>query len=678
MAAVEALDTEVELISASILPAESLTSTESGGWPRIVTVTNADSQRSLHITVADTYPRRGAVTIELKGNDVGREEAVEWSAQIDAFLDEWDEGDGYPLYQMLTAHILGLLVPNWHSLTTIQEQPSPPLGPTVAHHVLLTSHHLLSPTKRKDFLSLASELSLTGFSKVGHPGIYYAIGHRDDLEQWLREVKSWNWLALRQQASDVLGQLLTPLSFAEYPTTFGPKDIDPFVPLLEAAKACGNPKDLFPALKADAATKTVLRGLHEELKKRERMPLAGRFKGRDSNPFLSYLQPLEPLLSRRAVREGEEVANQLNAPTSTSQLFLPHSKHFISGFLAVEPMPIPRVAVEDALNLRWTLEPGMADQLRRITASEKQPSALPPINPMEVISLYWMDIGVDWVVNPLAIWWLDEFDDVPFADDSEVFDSVNVLPTKSKPLRLPPRVKMEQQSGTEDWGIVTPTESNLQGADLVLSTRTAVVFLNLQTLKSNAARVVDGLKTTAVYYSRVIVVFEVLPYDDQQGDGGPKDPLEEDFVKALPPFRRRLEAFRGALPAGQVLCVPDIVFACRGAAEVAGALYTLTVNECRAVGGVDPAVCLEKEPSGQMMRDELKLITDFFVNAYTARLLLTVFGSLTDLIRRSKEARGVFGELIDPAVWARFYARPHPATFRLRSNLPPVPKNPAF
>ncbi|WOO77410.1 RWD domain-containing protein 2B [Vanrija pseudolonga] len=197
MAAVEALDTEVELISASILPAESLTSTDSGAWPRIVTVTNAESQRSLHIAVTDAYPLRGAVTIELKGNDVGRDEAAEWSAQIDAFLDEWDEGDGYPLYQMLTAHILPLLVPNWDALTTIQEQPSPPLGPTVAHHVLLTSHHLLSPTKRKDFISLASELSLTGFSKIGHPGIYYAIGHRDDLDEWLREVKSWNWLALR-------------------------------------------------------------------------------------------------------------------------------------------------------------------------------------------------------------------------------------------------------------------------------------------------------------------------------------------------------------------------------------------------------------------------------------------------------------------------------------------------
>lgn len=69
--------------------------------------------------------------------------------------------------------------------------------PAIPHHVLVTSHHLLSPTKRKNFLALASRLSLTGYSKVGHPGIYYAIGDKEDLEEWLREVKSWNWLALR-------------------------------------------------------------------------------------------------------------------------------------------------------------------------------------------------------------------------------------------------------------------------------------------------------------------------------------------------------------------------------------------------------------------------------------------------------------------------------------------------
>jgi hypothetical protein len=73
----------------------------------------------------------------------------------------------------------------------------PDQADSTPHHVLIVTHHLISPTKRKDLLHLASSLNLVGFSKIGHPGILYAQGERDDLAEWLREVKSWNWLALR-------------------------------------------------------------------------------------------------------------------------------------------------------------------------------------------------------------------------------------------------------------------------------------------------------------------------------------------------------------------------------------------------------------------------------------------------------------------------------------------------
>ncbi|WOO77411.1 uncharacterized protein LOC62_01G000990 [Vanrija pseudolonga] len=87
--------------------------------------------------------------------------------------------------------------------------------------------------------------------------------------------------ATEKLAAEALEQLLKPLSLAEYPTTYGPKDTDPFVPLLEEAKARGNHNDLFPTPKADAATKAVLRGLYEELKKREGRSLADRLKIND-------------------------------------------------------------------------------------------------------------------------------------------------------------------------------------------------------------------------------------------------------------------------------------------------------------------------------------------------------------------------------------------------------------
>lgn len=45
---------------------------------------------------------------------------------------------------------------------------------------------------------------MLGFGKVGHPGIIYADGDLDDLEGFVREVKSWQWLALRLRVLEAL------------------------------------------------------------------------------------------------------------------------------------------------------------------------------------------------------------------------------------------------------------------------------------------------------------------------------------------------------------------------------------------------------------------------------------------------------------------------------------------
>lgn len=115
-----------------------------------------------------------------------------------------DIDDSYPLYQLLTTHVLPILAPSSPSVKAASPPPSnnsvDPSSDT-PHHALLTSHHLLSSTKRKDLISLSSSLSLVGFAKRGHPGIMYATGTKDDLIEWIREVKSWNWLALRVRLS---------------------------------------------------------------------------------------------------------------------------------------------------------------------------------------------------------------------------------------------------------------------------------------------------------------------------------------------------------------------------------------------------------------------------------------------------------------------------------------------
>jgi len=64
------------------------------------------------------------------------------------------------------------------------------------YHALLTSHHLLSKTKRRQLQKWTSGLSLRGFAKVGHPGVIYCEGKQAHVEEFVSNVKGLQWLAL--------------------------------------------------------------------------------------------------------------------------------------------------------------------------------------------------------------------------------------------------------------------------------------------------------------------------------------------------------------------------------------------------------------------------------------------------------------------------------------------------
>lgn len=107
----------------------------------------------------------------------------------------------YELVTQLTASLHeSLASPSFPLLaTTTTVAPTSPsaFAPEPPYHALLTSHHLISPTKRRTLHTLSSTLSLTGFAKVGYPGVIYAEGPRESVEAFVREVKGMQWLALR-------------------------------------------------------------------------------------------------------------------------------------------------------------------------------------------------------------------------------------------------------------------------------------------------------------------------------------------------------------------------------------------------------------------------------------------------------------------------------------------------
>lgn len=70
-------------------------------------------------------------------------------------------------------------------------------SPNVLYHALFTSHHLISPTKRRNLQQWSSSLSISGFAKVGYPGVIYAEGIYENVQDLVDDIKAMQWLALR-------------------------------------------------------------------------------------------------------------------------------------------------------------------------------------------------------------------------------------------------------------------------------------------------------------------------------------------------------------------------------------------------------------------------------------------------------------------------------------------------
>lgn len=168
-----------------------------------------DEQISFEVQFPERYPEDSDVDttqaplISVSGEGISRDEHLQWQALVqDKLVEVQGNRSDYPIYQLLCMHLLPKLHENRHSIDTglsesILEQSTNLLPETAYYHALLTSHHLVSPTKRRSLQRWSSELSISGFAKVGYPGIIYAQGLQENVEEFVANIKSMQWLALR-------------------------------------------------------------------------------------------------------------------------------------------------------------------------------------------------------------------------------------------------------------------------------------------------------------------------------------------------------------------------------------------------------------------------------------------------------------------------------------------------
>ncbi|PNS14753.1 hypothetical protein CAC42_1982 [Sphaceloma murrayae] len=69
--------------------------------------------------------------------------------------------------------------------------------------LLIWSHHLLATSKRKDIISWARELHLSGFSRPGYPGAVVIEGIEVNVDEFETRIKALKWQALQVRGSEV-------------------------------------------------------------------------------------------------------------------------------------------------------------------------------------------------------------------------------------------------------------------------------------------------------------------------------------------------------------------------------------------------------------------------------------------------------------------------------------------
>lgn len=135
----------------------------------------------------------------VRGENISRYQQEHWQSIVSQSTAEVRDSE-FPIYELFSLHLL----PRLHEYDGDKHSPTSAGTPSEIHahrpeifHALLTSHHLVSVTKRKLMKGWSSDLHITGFAKVGYPGLIYAEGEKENVEEFVRNVKAMNWLALR-------------------------------------------------------------------------------------------------------------------------------------------------------------------------------------------------------------------------------------------------------------------------------------------------------------------------------------------------------------------------------------------------------------------------------------------------------------------------------------------------
>jgi hypothetical protein len=160
---------------------------------------------ALEFTLPDNYPEIQKPHVYLScGGDVNTSTRKRGRAKLAEIVEEQEVG-----VEMLDL-IVTLFTEYLPELTEHAQSTDEHEGKhgTQQHHttkikrVVIWSHHLLATSKRKDIQAWSKELSLSGYSRPGHPGSIFVEGDEDQVDEFIRRLKQLRWQALQVRGEE--------------------------------------------------------------------------------------------------------------------------------------------------------------------------------------------------------------------------------------------------------------------------------------------------------------------------------------------------------------------------------------------------------------------------------------------------------------------------------------------
>jgi hypothetical protein len=149
------------------------------------TTTKSSSSPTLRKSALDALPNLLAACRQVALEDEDVEEAL---FLVFSRAEEWIQEE-WPNYAKATRNQV-----DQDSQQQQQQQPAPfGTTATILGRRLIYSHHIISKIKRADIKRLASDFQLTGYMKIGWPGLIIIEGAEQDCLDFYDEIRPWQW-----------------------------------------------------------------------------------------------------------------------------------------------------------------------------------------------------------------------------------------------------------------------------------------------------------------------------------------------------------------------------------------------------------------------------------------------------------------------------------------------------